>query len=93
MTTVSRAVSVAFENGLRSFGGATGINVGRIAVAFKTGLRARMDTTGLVDCRRCGADGQATDQDSGERGGDGAFAKFHGVSPQPGKRRVSDHLA
>jgi hypothetical protein len=38
---------------------------------------------GLGNCR---ADGQTTDQNSGECGSDGVFGKFHGVFPELSKR-------
>ncbi len=76
------ALGVALQDGLSPFGGSAAVVVGRIALDFKTSMRSRIDAAGLMDCCRCRADGQTTDQNGGERGGDGAFAKFHGVSAE-----------
>ena len=85
LAAVGIAVRVALQYGLRPFGGATRVNVVR-ALNVCSSVRACIDATGLMRYCRGWADGQTTDQNSGERGGDGVFGKFHGVSPELSKR-------
>ncbi len=72
----------AAQDGLRTFWGTAGVNVGVIDLGWKSIMRSGMGTTSLVYCGRCRADGQTSDQKSGERGGDGAFGNFQGVTPE-----------
>jgi len=77
LTAVGLSLGVALEAGLSAFRGVAPVVVGRFALEFKSSLGACIDAAVLLNCCRWEADAKATDQETGERSGDGAFCKFH----------------